>query len=101
MKKKLTLLIAVLLAVGVMARPNALAIDLSINIGDRPYYEGPTYWDSGYEYVWIAGHEEHGHWVHGHYERHGEFMKEHAKEHHHHHHHDHEDHEDHEDHDAH
>lgn len=43
-----------------------------------------------YEWVWIPGSwGEHHHWRHGHYERRGEFHREHANEHHHHHDHDH------------
>lgn len=73
------------LSVCLLARP-AAAIDLSINLGDRPFYDGPSYWDDGYEWVWVAGHwGPNHHWVHGHYARHGEFVKVHAHEHHHHH----------------
>lgn len=86
MKKKLVMLLVTLLSMGIFAAPAARAIDLTIDIGDRPYYEGPTYWDSGYEFVWVAGHREHGHWSHGHYERRGEFVRAHAREHHHRHH---------------
>ena len=89
MKKKLAMLLVTLLSMGFVAAPAARAIDLTIDIGDRPYYEGPSYWDSGYEFVWIAGHQEHRHWIHGHYERRGVFVRAHAHEHHHHHHHDH------------
>ena len=46
MKKKLILFLAVLLTVCVAPNPRASAIDVSISIGDRPYYYGPNYWDS-------------------------------------------------------
>ena len=53
---------------------------VTVEVGDRGYYtEGPSYWDSGYEYVWGPGHwGPHHHWIHGTYTRHGEFVKEHA-----------------------
>ena len=71
MKKKLILFLAVLLTVCVAPNPSAKAIDVSISIGDRPYYYGPNYWDNGYYWVWVPGYH-HGHnWVHGHYERRG------------------------------
>jgi hypothetical protein len=39
-----------------LIRPSAMAIGFSIEVGDRPYYTyGPSYWDSGYEWVWIPG----------------------------------------------
>jgi hypothetical protein len=88
MKNTFSLLFAVILAVVFALKPTASAFDLQINIGDRGFYEGvPSYWDGGYEYFWIPGHREHGHWVHGFYERRGEFHREHEHEHHHHEHH--------------
>jgi hypothetical protein len=88
MKTKFAVLTVALLSVCMLVRPNAMAIGVSIEVGDRPYYEGPSYWDGGYEWVWIRGHwrEHHHEWIHGHYERHGEWRREHANEHHHHHH---------------
>ena len=66
-----------------------MAIEISIDVGDRPYYEGARYWDNGYEWVWVPGHwGEHHRWIHGSYERRGEFHRERAREHHQHHHHD-------------
>jgi hypothetical protein len=85
MKEKFALLLSALVAVLLLVKPSANAIDLRIDVGDRPYYEGPTYWDSGYQWVWVPGHREHDHWIHGRYERRGEFRREHANEHHHHH----------------
>ncbi len=67
--------------------PGSAAVAISINIGDRPYYDGPTYWESGYEWIWVPGYQSGPGWVHGHYERRGEFHAEHAKDHHKHHHH--------------
>lgn len=88
MNKKLAML-AFLVGTAVMVNPTTKAFDFSINIGDRAFFEGPSYWDSGYEWVWVPGHREHDHWVHGRYERRGEFHREHEHEHHHHHDHDH------------
>ena len=86
MRKKLALLLSVLVAVIFMLKPTANAISLNIDIGDRGFYEGvPSYWDSGYEWIWVPGHHDHGHWVHGGYERRGEFHREHEHEHHEHH----------------
>lgn len=85
MKKKLAVFAVAILSVCMLVRPGAQAIGISIDVGDRPYYEGPTYWDDGYEWVWVPGHwGEHHRWEHGHYERRGEWHREHAREHHHH-----------------
>jgi hypothetical protein len=81
MKRNLTAFAIVLLVMGMGVRASSGAVDISINIGDRPYYYGPTYWESGYEFIWVPGFTEHGHWAHGHYKRHGEFRREHANEH--------------------
>ena len=91
MKMKFAVLTVALLSVCMLIRPSAMAIGISIDVGDRPYYTyGPSYWDGGYEWVWIPGSwgEHHHHWIHGHYERRGEWHREHAREHHHHHDHD-------------
>ena len=89
MKKKFALLLSVFMAVIFMMKPTANAISLNIDIGDRGFYEGvPSYWDGGYQWFWVPGHREHGHWVHGTYERRGEFHREHEREHHERHHHD-------------
>jgi hypothetical protein len=73
----MTFALSVLLLGCVAAR----GAEISVEVGDRPYYtEGPTYWDSGYEYVWAPGHwGPHHRWAHGTYTRHGEFVK--AREH--------------------
>ena len=89
MKTKIAGLVVAVLSFCVLMGSNAMAIDLRINVGDRGYYtDGPSYWDEGYEWVWVPGHPGRHHWIHGHYERRGEFVKIHAGEHHHHHHHD-------------
>src|ERR1700730_8219966 len=85
MKKKLAVFAVALLSVCMLVRPSAMAIGISIDLGDRPYYYGPTYWDDGYEWVWIPGYwGDHHRWMHGHHERRGESHREHGREHHHH-----------------
>lgn len=76
------------IALGMWVQPSPGEIGISISIGDRPYYEGPTYWDAGYEWVWVPGYDRDHHWVHGHYAKRGGFHKEHSKDHHRKHHHD-------------
>lgn len=73
MKYKLALLLGVLLCTsGIVAPTPAQAIGISIEIGDRPYYNrGPYYWHRGVRWYWVPGHWRwrHGHrvWIHGHY----------------------------------
>ena len=69
MKKKILIFLAVVLAIGTPLAPQANAIDLSISVGDRPYYHGGGYWHEGYYWVWVPGHYSHsrGGWVPGHY----------------------------------
>src|ERR1700730_16930937 len=89
MKKKLAVFAVAILSVCMLVRPSAMAIGISINVGDRPYYEGPSYWDDGYEWFWGPGVWGGKHrWIRGHYERRGEWNREHAREHHRHHDHD-------------
>ena len=47
MKKKLAVFAVAILSVCMLVRPSAMAIGISIDVGDRPYYEGPSYWDDG------------------------------------------------------
>ncbi|HEY1581523.1 MAG TPA: hypothetical protein VGF73_00325, partial [Chthoniobacterales bacterium] len=75
-------IVAAVIALGASVQPIQAEIGISINVGDRPYYEGPTYWDSGYEWIWVPGYDHRHHWVHGHYEKRGGFHREHAHEHH-------------------
>jgi hypothetical protein len=68
--KKLILLLIVCL--GGLVAPGVNAQSISINIGDRPYYNhGPGYWYGRTYYVWVPGHWKyrygHKYWVHGHY----------------------------------
>ena len=75
MKKKFAALLATLLAASMLVNPSAKAIGFEINIGDRPYYEGPYYWEDGFQWVWVPGHWYRDRWIHGHYERRGEWHR--------------------------
>lgn len=95
MKKKLAILFAALLGAGLIFNPAAKAIGFEVTVGDRDYYEGPGYWDYGWYWVWVPGHwGPHHHWIHGYYQRRGEWSASHLREHHdwrrHHHEHEHE-----------
>src|SRR5947208_12355126 len=95
LKAKRAVFTVACLSVCLLARPSVMALGISIEIGDRPYYtEGASYWDDGYLWIWVPGHwsRHHHEWIHGHYERTGEFHREHSREHHHHHPHDHDHH---------
>jgi len=91
-KQLIAALASAVIGAGMWVQPSPGQIGITISIGDRPYYYGPSYWDAGYEWFWVSGYERHGHWVHGHYEKRGKFHKEHAHEHHHDQHHDKDDH---------
>jgi hypothetical protein len=73
MKYKLALLLGALLcASGIVAPTPAEAIGISIEIGDRPYYNhGAYYWHHGVRWYWVPGHWRWHHgrkvWIHGHY----------------------------------
>ena len=92
MKKKLAILLAALLTVSGVITPCASALDFSIVVGDRPYYQGPEFWDWGWHYVWVPGHWRHHRWIHGYYVRRGDWngrylhTRHHWGEHHHHNH---------------
>ena len=53
--------------------PSTANGQISIEIGDRPYYHGDWYWgpNHGYRYYWVPGHwawaGHRRYWVHGHY----------------------------------
>ena len=67
--KKLALLFAALFCMSGFTT-TANAIGISIDVGDRPYYNhGPGYWYGGAHYCWIPGHwaRHHRVWIHGHY----------------------------------
>lgn len=67
------LLLAALVVVSVIIPAATSNAQISVEIGDRGYYtHGRSYWDHGYEYVWIPGHwGPHHRWIHGHYNRRG------------------------------
>ncbi|HWY51071.1 MAG TPA: hypothetical protein VNW72_06275 [Chthoniobacterales bacterium] len=71
MIKNKLLLVAVIAAS--ILTPAALRADgISIQIGDRPFYNhGARYWDGGYEMIWVPGHMSRfgHHWIHGQYVR--------------------------------
>jgi hypothetical protein len=74
MKMKILILLGVVLAASMPLAPQAKAAELSISVGDRPYYHGGGYWHEGYYWVWVPGHWGHyHHWVQGHYNRHGAY----------------------------
>ena len=72
--RKLAVLLAALVSIsGIFATP-ANAIEISIAVGDRPYYlHGPAYYVGRVYYVWVPGHwawrHHHRVWIHGHYVR--------------------------------
>jgi len=67
----LTLLLALLCAAPVVV-PSTARAQISVEIGDRPYYRGGWYWGPRHERLyWVPGHWEWRHrhriWIHGHY----------------------------------
>ena len=82
MKKKFVILLCVLISAGAVFNPIANAIDFQISIGDRDYYDGPEFWDYGWHWVWVPGHWHRKHWIHGHYERRGDWNVRFVKKHH-------------------
>jgi hypothetical protein len=78
MKRKFVILLSVLIAAGAIFSPTASAVDIRISVGDQPYYEyGPDFWDYGWHWVWVPGHWAKVHhkkvWIHGYYERRGDW----------------------------
>jgi hypothetical protein len=65
------ILIAAMVLASALVPAAAHAGLISIEIGDRPYYRGGTYWDNDWEMVWAPGHwsRHHHEWIHGHYIR--------------------------------
>jgi hypothetical protein len=65
------LLLAALVLAGALASCAPAARQVNVEIGDRPYYHGQTYWENDWEMVWVPGHgsdRDHA-WIHGHYTR--------------------------------
>jgi hypothetical protein len=65
------LLIAAVVLMGALLPSAASAGRISIEVGDRPFYRGATYWDNDWEMIWVPGHwsPHHREWIHGHYMR--------------------------------
>ena|SRR5438876_948430 len=65
------LLIAAVVMATALIPSIANAGRISIEIGDRPYYRGATYWDNEWEMIWVPGHwsRHRQEWIHGHYIR--------------------------------
>ena len=72
MKRYQTLLIALILAVGATVPAASSEAGITINLGDRGYYNrGAYYYDGGSRYDWVPGHwGPRHHWIHGHYRHH-------------------------------
>lgn len=74
---KSKLLIVALIATSILLPAATQAQSFSISIGDRPHYRhGPRYWAGDWEMIWVPGHREGRHWVHGTYVR-GEHRRRH------------------------
>lgn len=65
------LLIAAVVVATALVPSIASAGRISIEIGDRPYYRGATYWDNDWQLIWVPGHwsRHRRAWIHGHYIR--------------------------------
>jgi hypothetical protein len=63
-------LLVAIIAASILTPAAVRAQGISIQIGDRPFYNhGARYWDGDYEMVWVPGHNEGHHWKHGQYVR--------------------------------
>jgi hypothetical protein len=63
-------LLLVAIAASILLPAAVGAQGITIQVGDRPFYShGPRYWDNDYEMVWVPGHSERNHWIHGQYVR--------------------------------
>jgi hypothetical protein len=66
------LLLVAVIAASILTPAAVRANGISIQIGDRPFYNhGARYWDGDYEMIWVPGHMSRfgQHWIHGHYAR--------------------------------
>jgi len=66
------LLLVAIIATSILIPATLRADGVSIQIGDRPYYNhGARYWSGDYAMIWVPGHmSRYGHhWIHGHYVR--------------------------------
>jgi len=67
---KTKLLLIAMVATSILVPAAVQAQGISIEIGDRPYYNhGARYWAGDYEMIWVPGHRYRGGWTHGHYVR--------------------------------
>jgi hypothetical protein len=63
-------LLLVAIAASILLPAAVGAQGITIQVGDRPFYNhGARYWDNDYEMVWVPGHSERNHWIHGQYVR--------------------------------
>ncbi len=66
------LLLVAIIAASILTPAAVRADGISIQIGDRPFYNhGARYWDGDFEMVWVPGHMSRfgHHWIHGKYIR--------------------------------
>ena len=66
------LLLIAIIATSILTPAAVRAQGISIQIGDRPFYNhGPRYWEGDYEMIWVPGHMSRfgHHWIHGQYVR--------------------------------
>jgi len=87
MKKTILILLAVVATLSAPLVQETRALELTVAVGDRPYYHGGGYWHQGYYWVWVPGHYSHrwGRWVPGHYARRGGYNNHYARTHYRHH----------------
>lgn len=67
-----TRFLIVIAVIGAAILPSTVSAGrISVEIGDRPFYRGGTYFDRDWEMVWVPGHwsGRRHEWVHGHYIR--------------------------------
>ena len=66
------LLLGAIIAASILTPAAVRAQGISIQIGDRPFYNhGARYWEGDYEMIWVPGHMSRSgnHWIHGYYVR--------------------------------
>ncbi|MFL6583244.1 MAG: hypothetical protein ACJ8KU_01860 [Chthoniobacterales bacterium] len=74
MKRIILMLVLAVTCLVPMVAPSTAQAQVSIEIGDRPYYRGNWYWGGAHNvrYYWVPGHwagYHHRVWIHGHYVR--------------------------------
>jgi hypothetical protein len=66
------LLLVAIIAASILTPAAVRAQGISIQVGDRPFYNhGARYWSGDYEMIWVPGHMSRfgHHWIHGQYVR--------------------------------